>query len=74
MTKKILFDYEKIRILCERTNQLALGAKPLIKNINGLTVYEIAKIELEKKIIPIKILRNLPNNKKEIISLDELIF
>ena len=72
ITKKILFKYERVRILGERINQLTLGAKPLIKNIDGLSYEEIAIYELENKILPFIILRKLPNGIQEKIKLSDI--
>jgi DNA-directed RNA polymerase subunit K/omega len=64
--------YEMVRLLGERTKQLSMGAKPLIKNHNGLSYDIIAEEEFKLNMIPIKIQRTLPNGKLEIWSLDEL--
>lgn len=67
-----LTKYEMVRILGERTKQLTMGAKPLIKNYKGLTYDRIAEEELILNMIPFKIKRPLPNNLFEVWSLDEL--
>ena len=67
-----LTKYELVRILGERTNQLTMGSKPLVKNINGLSYEKIAEAELLLNILPFKIKRPLPNGMFEIWSLDEL--
>ena len=67
-----LTKYEMVRILGERTKQLTLGAKPLIKNYQSLNYDKIAEEELKLNMIPYKIKRNLPNKKYEIWTLDEL--
>lgn len=64
--------YEMVRLLGERTKQLSMGAKPLVKNHNGLSYDIIAEEEFKLNMIPIKIQRTLPNGKLEIWSLDEL--
>lgn len=64
-TKPILFKYERVRLLCDRTQQLTLGAKPMVKNVGGLTAKEIAELEIELNVIPLIIQRPLPNGKKE---------
>ena len=64
--------YEMVRILGERTKQLSMGAKPLIKNYNGLSYDIIAEEEFKLNMIPFKIQRTLPNGKIEIWTLDEL--
>ena len=64
-TKPILFKYERVRLLGDRAQQLTLGAKPMIKNVEGLTPKEIAELEIEQNVIPLIIQRPLPNGKKE---------
>jgi DNA-directed RNA polymerase subunit K/omega len=67
-----LTKYEMVRILGERTKQLTMGAKPLIKNHQGLSYDKIAEQEFILNMIPYKIRRPLPNGKFELWSLDEL--
>ena len=72
ITNPRLTRYEMVRILGERTKQLTMGAKPLVKNHNDLTYEEIAVEELKHNMIPFKIKRPLPNKKIEIWELHEL--
>jgi DNA-directed RNA polymerase subunit K/omega len=67
-----LTNYEMVRILGERTKQLTMGAKPLIKNYQNLSYDKIAEEEFIRNMIPFKIKRPLPNGKYEIWTLDEL--
>jgi len=67
-----LTKYEMVRILGERTKQLTMGAKPLVKNYQHLSYDKIAEEEFIRNIIPFKIKRPLPNGKYEIWTLDEL--
>jgi hypothetical protein len=67
-----LSKYEMVRILGERTKQLTMGAKPLLKNYESLSYDKIAEEELKLNMIPFKIKRNLPNGKYEIWLLEEL--
>ena len=67
-----LTKYEMVRILGERTKQLTLGAKPMIKNYQSLGYDKIAEEELKLNMIPYKIKRPLPNGKFEIWTLNEL--
>jgi DNA-directed RNA polymerase subunit K/omega len=67
-----LTKYEMVRILGERTKQLTLGAKPMIKNYQGLSYDKIAEEELKLSMIPFKIKRPLPNGKYELWLLNEL--
>lgn len=67
-----LTKYEMVRILGERTKQLIMGAKPLIKNYESLSYDRIAEEELKLNMIPFKIKRVLPNGRYEIWDLEEL--
>lgn len=67
-----LTKYERIRLLATRTVQLTMGAKPMIKNVEGISAREIAQLELEHRMIPLYIVRPLPNGKKELWALNEL--
>lgn len=64
--------YELVRLLGEREKQLTLGAKPLIKYDGNMTYDKIAYEELKNKIVPLKIIRNLPNGLKEEWKIEEL--
>ena len=65
VTKPFLSKFERVRLLGDRAKQLSLGAKPMLKNTELLNPKEIARLELEKKVIPLIIERTLPNGKKE---------
>lgn len=67
-----LTKYEMVRILGERTKQLTMGAKPMIKNYKNLPYDKIAEEELKLNMIPFKIRRPLPNGKFELWTLEEL--
>jgi len=64
--------YEMVRIIGERTKQLTMGAKPLVKNFQDLSYEDIAVAELKLNMTPFKIKRPLPNNKVEIWEIKEL--
>ena len=74
ITHPVLSKYERVRILGIRTRQLALGAKSMIKQSskNNLSSKELAKLELQNKVIPFIIERTLPNGKREHWRLPEL--
>jgi len=72
ITKPLLYNYERVRLLGDRTQQLTLGAKPMIKNIENLTPKQIAELEIENNVIPLIIERPLPNGKKERWYISEL--
>jgi len=67
-----LTKYEKVRLIGTRAKQISLGAKVMIKNTMGMNSIDIAKLELEHKMIPMKVKRILPDNKIEIWKLSEL--
>jgi DNA-directed RNA polymerase subunit K/omega len=70
--KPYLFKYERVRILGDRSRQLAQGAKPMIKNTTGLSHKEVAILELKNKLIPLIIERPIPNAGTEKWRLSEL--
>lgn len=72
ITKPILFKFERVRLIGDRAKQLALGAKPMIKGAKHLDSKTIAKLELDNNIIPLYIVRPLPNKKKERWTIGEL--
>lgn len=72
ITNPRLTKYEMVRLLGERTKQLIMGAKPLIKNHQDYSYEEIAIQELKLNMIPFKVKRPLPDNKIEIWKIDEL--
>ena len=72
ITKKYMTIYERVRILGERAKQLSLGAKPLIKGVENMDPKVVARMELEKKVIPLIIIRTLPNGQKEKWRVSEL--
>ena len=72
ITNPRLTKYEMVRLLGERTKQLIMGAKPLIKNHQDYSYEEIAIQELKLNMIPFKVKRPLPDNKIEIWKINEL--
>lgn len=73
ITKAILYPKERTRLISDRTAQLILGAKPLVKNSKHLPAKEIAELELNNNIIPLIIERPLPNGRKERWHVKELL-
>ena len=64
--------YEMVRILGERTKQLTMGAKPMVKNCETLSYDKIAEEEFRTNMIPFKIRRPLPNGLYELWNMEEL--
>jgi DNA-directed RNA polymerase subunit K len=60
--------FEMARVLGSRALQLSHGAKPLVKLTKatleeiGYNPIEIAKLEIEKGVIPITVIRKYPGN------------
>jgi DNA-directed RNA polymerase subunit K/omega len=64
--------YEKVRLLGLRATQLANGAMPLT-DIGTLTdPLKIAEKEYKEGVIPISILKTLPNGKKIRVSINKM--
>jgi len=67
-----LTKYERVRILGTRAKQISDGSKVFIKSNKVKNAMDIAELELEYKVVPLKIKRPLPNGKYEIWSIREL--
>lgn len=74
ITRPFLTKYERVRLLSERRKQLILGAKPMIRVDIPISEKEIANLELNAKVIPLIIIRTLPNGNIEHWKLDELTY
>lgn len=72
ITKPFLTKYERVRLIGDRTKQLAGGAKPMIKGAEHLSSKDIAILELEHNVLPLIIERPLPNGIKEKWKISEL--
>jgi DNA-directed RNA polymerase I, II, and III subunit RPABC2 len=72
ITLNKLTKYEMVRVLGIRAQQISVGAKSLVKNIEGKSPIEIAIYELKNKMTPFKIKRPLPNNTYEVWKIKEL--
>ena len=72
VSPSLLTQYEMVRIIGERTKQLMEGAKPLVKNYQGLPYDKIAIEELKNNMVPFKIIRPMPNGTLELWRLEEL--
>ena len=72
ITTNKLTKYERVRILGLREKQIEMGAKVLIKGIEGKSPAEIAELELQYKVIPFIIKRPLPDNTYELWKISEL--
>ena len=71
-TKPVLFHFEYVRLLEDRVEQILRGAKKMIQDGEHLEPIHVAKLEIKHNVIPMKIIRTLPNNQKELWSIKEL--
>ena len=71
-TKPVLTKYERVVVLGTRAKQLSLGAKPMLLNVENMSPIQIAKLELERGVIPFIIEKELPNGVKERWKINEL--
>ncbi|HIH09340.1 MAG TPA: DNA-directed RNA polymerase subunit K [Candidatus Diapherotrites archaeon] len=62
--------FEVTRLISARALQLSLGAPTLIKAPKEATLLGIAKMEFEKKVIPIAVLREFPDGHVERIEVN----
>ena len=53
--------FEVTRLISARALQLSLGASPLVEQEKGISLYELAKLELEKKVLPLAVMRAYPD-------------
>lgn len=90
ITSRYITKYEKVRLISDRATQLALGAKPMIKNIDNVVYADnishtdytshtdrektIAQLEFEARVIPIILRRNRPDGYIEEWNIKELVF
>ena len=71
VTRPILYNYEFVRMVGLREYQLTLGAKPLVKH-NKLSYKEISYEEIKHNVIPLILIRTLPNGNNETWHIEEL--
>lgn len=75
LSQNFISKYEKTMIISIRLQQLANNSPTLLNNEelkDCKNIYDIVDKEYKLKKLPFKISRPLPNNKKEIVSLDYL--
>ena len=62
--------FEKARLISARALQISLGAPALVKAPLGLSIFEIAKLELEKKVLPLTVMRSMPSGEVTIVDVN----
>jgi DNA-directed RNA polymerase subunit K/omega len=74
--RSMITKYERVRLLSDRTTQLALGAKPMIRGVEKIQHLDrekmIAQLEFEARVIPIIIERERPDGNFEHWKISEL--
>lgn len=61
--------FERARLISARALQLSLGAPPMVKVTNEISMYDLSKQELEQKLLPLAVLREYPNGELRKIEL-----
>lgn len=64
----LLTRFEITRLISARALQLSLGAPPLVKQEKGASCYDLAKEELQEKLLPLAVLRVYPNGEVKKLS------
>lgn len=68
-----LSKYEKVQIVAARVEQLLHGAAPLVPPDEcGGDLEAVAELELERRLLPVRVARRLPNGKVSVHALDQL--
>lgn len=70
-TKPYITNNERVNLISKRATMIANDAKPMLKNALHLTPEQIAIEEYYNKVIPMKIIRTLPDNSKEVWKITE---
>ena len=74
--RSMITKYERVRLIADRTTQLALGAKPMIRGVDLIVHSDrekmIAQLEFEARVIPIILERERPDGAFEHWKLSEL--
>jgi DNA-directed RNA polymerase I, II, and III subunit RPABC2 len=77
ITREYYTKYELTTLLAIRTEQIAMGAKPLV-SLEGLKtsdprfIWHVARREIEQRKLPFVVRRQLPNGEAEFWSTQEL--
>lgn len=55
--------FEKARLISARALQISLGAPALLKADKSMSIYDLAKLEFEKNVLPLTVIREMPSGK-----------
>lgn len=66
---KNLTRFEIARIIGARALQISMGAPVLIKTTKGSSPYDIAKQEFEAQVLPLAVIRKLPDGSEIVVNI-----
>ncbi len=66
----MLTRFEIARIIGARALQISMGAPILIKSTKGSTTYDIAKEEYDERVLPLAVIRKMPNNQEVVVNIN----
>ena len=69
----VLSKYERVQIVAGRVEQLLAGAPKLISDEGITDVEVIAEQEVERRLLPLRIARTMPNGKRRIYDLADFL-
>lgn len=69
----ILSKYERVQLIAARVEQLLGGAPPTVDDPCDNDTVRVAELEVDRRTIPIRVARHLPNGKVQVLSLDQFI-
>lgn len=70
----LLTRFEKTKIIGMRMEQIARGALPNIEYNKSMSVRDIVLKELQTRCLPFLICRTMPNGKKELWKLKDMVY
>ena len=74
-TNHFLTKFERCKIITTRVSQIENNAPIMLhlKNVESMSSIEIAKKELEARVIPLTVLRSLPNGSVETVDIRHIL-
>lgn len=61
--------FEIARLISARALQLSLGAPALVKPSVDVTAYDLSRLEFDKKVIPMSVLRKNASNEATVVNI-----
>lgn len=71
--RSFLSQYERTRVLSLRASALANGAPTTLSHLTDLpsSAIEIAHLELEQGVVPMRLVRTLPSGRQEVVDVND---